>query len=349
MADLTASKLLELRMKLENSWKGTALERSKAVNVESAKAVLANQTAKFSGLDDWQKDNKIKVTFINNCALDVSDCEDNCTLDGAEYGTGAKDYAPNFCKKVDFSINEEDFRTNDYTLEEMFTENTTRALGKLDEWVAQTVLTKIQSYAGPNAYPAPWTYNNTNKDTEVPASQWGLSMIPILLNQMTLNNMGDVYYINDGSLFIDFYNAMINQGNLDGKGNATLIQQLKMYFDQINFGKTGVDDNLLAINRDAVALKTVNRHSDTPRVIGGTVGQTRYTVKSPNLDGVKYDAYYSVTCKSINGKDTILHTWRFVVNGLVALNPEGCPISIQVGGVPTTVQQTGVLAYKRMP
>ena len=162
---------------------------------------------------------------------------------------------------------------------------------------------------------------------------------------MTLNNMGDTYFLNNGSLFIDFYNAMINEGNLDGKGNATIIKQLKMYFDQINFGKAGLTDDLFAINKNAVALKTVNRHHDVPRVIGGKVGQTRYTIKSPNLAGVKYDAYYELTCKTVGGKDHLFHTWRFVVNGLVALNPTGCPITVNIGGTPTTVSQTGVLSY----
>ena len=343
--EFTPSQLMELRLKAETSWTGTAFELSKTKNVEAAKAVLENQTARFSGFDDPDKDRKVKVMWINSCGTEVEDCEDNCALDEQELSTAMKEYEPDLCKKTGFAIDEEKLRTNEYNMEELIVAGTTDQLGKLDEWLAQTTLAKLKTFAGVNTYPAPWTYDNPNKTTHIPNADWGLKAIPHILNQMTLNNMGDTYFLNNGSLFIDFYNAMINEGNLDGKGNATIIKQLKMYFDQINFGKAGLTDDLFAINKNAVALKTVNRHHDVPRVIGGKVGQTRYTIKSPNLAGVKYDAYYELTCKTVGGKDHLFHTWRFVVNGLVALNPTGCPITVSIGGIPTTVSQTGVLSY----
>ena len=345
--EFSASQLLELRMKAENAWTGSALDLSLKKNTEAAKAVLENQTARFSGFDNPDKDNKVKVTFINQCAVSVDDCEDNCSLDEPELSTGMKEYVPDICQKSGFSVDEEKLRTNDYNVEDLIIRGTAEALGKLDEFWSQVLLSKLDTFSGVNAYPAPWSYNNTLKSTIVPSAGFNIQMIPFLLNQMALNNMGDTYFINDGSLFVDFYNAMINQGNLDGKGNANLVQQLKMYFDQINFGKSGVAENLFAINKNAVALKTVNRHKDMPMVLGGKVGQTRYTIKSPNLPGVKYDAYYELTCKSVDGKDHIFHTWRFVTNGLIALNPESCPIEVYIEGVPTTVQQTGVLAYRK--
>ena len=348
MSDLTPSQLLELRLKAEQSWTGSALDLSMKKNTETAKAILANQTAQFKVLDDPDKDLSVKVLFLNPCGITADDCEENCSLDEVELSSGAKEYAPDICKKSGFSINEEKIRTNAYSLEEQFSKGAMQALGALDEFWSVVSLTKLKTFAGVNAFPDPWAYDNVQKRTNV--ANFDLTMIPHLINQMTLNNMGDTYFINNGSLFIDFYNAMIKQGNLDGKGDATLIQQLKMYFDQINFGKAGLSEDLFAINRNAVAMKTVNRHQDTPRVITGKVGQTRYTIKSPNLPNVKYDAFYEVNCKvnQATGRDEIYHTWRFETRGLVALNPEGCPITTLIDGVPTEVSQTGVLAYKKL-
>jgi hypothetical protein len=91
----------------------------------------------------------------------------------------------------------------------------------------------------------------------------------------------------------------------------------------------------------AVAMKTKTRNPDVPTLIAGTVQQTRYTIASPNLPGVKYDVYYTLTCKTINGKANIVHSWRIETNGGIFLNPEGCPVVI--GG--TTYTPTGVISY----
>ena len=77
--------------------------------------------------------------------------------------------------------------------------------------------------------------------------------------------------------------------------------------------------------------------------LGGKVGQTRYRLKSPNLQGIEYDVVYQLTCK--NGE--IIHTWRFYLRGFFAQNPKGCPVTVQIGGVPTQVQSTGVLSYTK--
>ena len=117
--EFTPSQLMELRLKAETSWTGTAFELSKTKNVEAAKAVLENQTAKFSGFDDPDKDRKVKVMWINSCGTEVEDCEDNCALDEQELSTAAKEYEPDLCKKTGFSIDEEKLRTNEYGMEEL--------------------------------------------------------------------------------------------------------------------------------------------------------------------------------------------------------------------------------------
>lgn len=347
MAELTASELLVIRAKAEQSWKDNQLNKSLQTSADAAKAVLANQTVRIAGLDDWQKDNKVSLTFINPCAIDVADCEDNCAINAPMVSTNKKDYEPNLCKMAQFSIDETELRKNDYNKNDFLIRSMAQALGKLDEWWSVQVLAHLGLYAGFNAFPEPFDFNNATKNTEVPALNWNVELIADIVNQAYLNKLGDTYLLNDGTLWKDFYMAQMKAGNLDGKGEATLIQQVNMNFDRFNFAKSGVTSNLFVVSKDAVALQTVNKNSDTPMVLGSKVGQTRYTIPSPNLAGVKYDAFYEMVCKKIGNKDHIVHSWRFETNGLIALNPESCPIDAIIGGHPAVVQNTGVLGYKK--
>lgn len=349
--DFTASQLLNIQMKAEQMWTDGILAKSNDPMAQSAIAVLENQTARFREFENRSKDNTIEVTFINTCALDTDDCEDNCDLDEPQVESGSQEYVPDLCQKTGFSVDEETSRTNIYSVEEVAAQSLATAIGKLDEWWAQQVLARLATFSGVNVYPQPWTYNNTDKTTEVPAEDYNLSMVAHLLLQAQMNRLGSPYYIGDGSLAAEIINAQLNSGNLDGKGDAARISQLKLYQDMYNFARAGLDENLFAISPGSVAFKTTNRNPDTPRVLGGQIQQTIYTVNSRVLPGVKYDVYYTLKCINPNAPATrsrYVHVWRIETNGGIWLNPAACPVTIDVEGTPTVVSPTGVLSYTKV-
>ena len=67
MSNLSKTDLLRLNVKAEKVWTENALKNSLGVQTEAVKAVLANQTAKFVEFDDWRKDKKIGIAFIDAC------------------------------------------------------------------------------------------------------------------------------------------------------------------------------------------------------------------------------------------------------------------------------------------
>lgn len=335
---LTATQLLVLRQKAENVWANSALTNSQTPNTETAKAILENQTATFRVLDNREKDLKVAVTFLNACGITTETCEDNCDISGNPISSGVKELTPDICQKADFTISENSVRGNDYAMEEMFQQAMTNAVNQLDAFWSVQSLAKLKSFAGVNAFPQPFTFDATGKTTNVPSANYNVELIAHLINQAQMNQMGDAYFIDNGSLWLPFFMAEMNAGNLDGKGQANLINQVKMYFDRFNFAKAGLSEDTFAIGKGAVAMKTINKYSDTPRTLTAN-GQTRYTVKSKNLPNVIYDAIYQEKC--IN--DDIVHSWRFITNGGIWLNPEGCPIDVSG----TQVSQTGVLSYSK--
>lgn len=335
---LTPTNLLALNVKAEQMWKDNALALSLQPHSETAKAILKNQTAQFKVLENANLDQVVRVSFLSMCAMETEACEDNCDIDEPTPDSQVKDYTPDICQKVGFKINEKVLRTNQYQFEEMFARFSAEAIDKLDAFWSIQALAKLKSFAGYNAFPAPYTYDAVNKTTDVPAADYNTSMIPKLIQQAMLNQMGDAYFIDNGSLWEAFYLAQMNAGNLDGKGQANLIQQINIAFDQFNFAKAVLAEDTFSISKGAVAMKTTNKFADTPRTLTAE-GQTRYTIKSRNLEGVKYDVIHQEKCVG----DDIFQTFRFITNGGIWLNPETCPID--VGGVPTA--QTGVLSYSK--
>lgn len=346
--DFSKSELLKIKLKAEAMWKDSRYEAEFKPTADAAVAVLANQTASFPELENRNKDRTVVVNWINACGIVAEDCEENCNITGNELESGNKEYAVDLCKKADFSVDAEKSRTNIYEVEEIAARGQAMAIKALDEWWARQAIAKMKSFAGVNVAPAPFTYDNVDKSTDVPAANYNVKLIANLLQQAMLNKMGNPYFVDNGSLYLEWLNAQLDAGNLDGRGDQNRIAQLKMYFDQFNFAAAGVAEDTFMISPGAIAMQTKNRNPDAMTLVGGKIQQMRYTVPSIALPGVKYDAYYNLECKVVNGKSHDFHSWRFETNGGIWLNPEGCPVTIMVGGTPTVLTPTGVLSYTKV-
>lgn len=340
--DFSPSVLLAIKLKAEQMWTDSRLSAEYKAHADAAVAVLQNQTARIRQLQDPEKENSVVVTFIDPCGVTVDDCDSNCDITEPEMASKSKTYDLDTCKKVGFSVDAEKTRTNTYTVEEEAAIGLATRLKALDEWWSQRVLVKLKAFAGVNVAPDPYTWAAST--TSVPAASYNRTMIGNLINQSILNKMPGAYFIDNGSLFVDFWNAQIDKGNLDGAGDAARIAAIKMYFDQWNFLPAGLTEDTFAVAPGAVAMTTKTRNPDVPTEIGGSVQQTRYTVASPTLPGVKYDVYYTLKCITVGGKAHIVHSWRIETNGGIFLNPEGC--DVVVGG--TTYTPTGVLSYTKV-
>lgn len=353
--NFTASQLLEVRLKAEQMWTDSQYAASLKPEAEAAKAVLAHQTARFDVFDDVNKDKKVKVTFIDACGVQAQDCVDTCDITGNELSTSAKEYEPNLCQEASFSVDVTKLRTNDYGSSEVVAQGLAAAVKALDEWWAQKVLATIKLFAGVNVAPAPFTYDGVAKTTKFtdlnPAIyRSNLQLLANFIQQAKLNRIANPYIIDNGTFFVDMLNAAFDSGNAEGKGYAARLRAFEnmLYDDQFNFAAAGLTDSLFMIGSGAVAFKTVNKHPDNPTLIGGNVQETIYTIPSNSLPGVKYDVTYTINCKIVGGKKHYVHVWQLRTNGLIKLNPEGCPVTATVGGVATTVTPTGVLSYTKV-
>lgn len=324
MALMTEAALSQIKLKAEEMWADGQQSTQYHTNCEAIKAIKAEQTAEIEELNGSpEKDFQVKVAWLNNCAATDAACPaDFCDFTGTPVDTAGKVYALNLCRTAGFSVDENDIAGSIYGKNEVVVKTTLHRLKLLDEYLAKQGLIFFNANAGTNLAPGAYAYHVGNKTTYVPTIEYKSTIVPAWEQTAIKNKIVNPYIVDDGSLFIDHRNAQFNSGNGEGKGDAARYGAVRMYFDQFNFTAAGVTpDNTFMVAKDACALHTRNFNPAVPTAYDLENGkQTRYTIASNNIPGVKYDAYYKMKCA---GK-RVSHHWLFAVTAGIFLNPEGC-------------------------
>jgi hypothetical protein len=330
MANFSTAQLANIQLKAEQMWSDGQQNAAKKAEVEGLKAIINNQTARIAPLEDSSKDNSVTINWIDTSAIVAEVAEDNCTIDGAALDAKPKTYALDIKYKSDFKVNEDALRSTIYSKEEVAAAGIADALRVLDEKMATVALAKADAFAGTNVYPGIGTY--ATGTTTIPAASYNQTLFAYLAQVSVMNRMRSSYLIDSGTLYQQYLNAQFNAGNGEGKGTNAMFNSMPIYFDLFNMAAAGIANETLMINRGALAFASKVRYGSAPTEYGGNVNQTRYSVASPTLPGVRYEAFYTLDCTG----NQISHIWRFESNAGLFLNPEG-----QATG------NTGVLAFNK--
>ena len=345
--DFTASELLDIQLKAEEIWADGKFSDDMRAHADTAIIQLERQSAKFPEMDNPATDRTVKVVWVKSCDETTSDLDrttDTCSISGTEVETDSETYELNMGQKTTFKVNAEKARTNLYTPQELIAREMMKADKKLSEYLAKKLLLQYKTFAGPNipvidGTSTPFTWNAGNTSSDIAAGSYNISIVANLVQQMILNNVDSGYYINRGSLFQEWMNAGLNSGNLDGKGNDARRTQIDLNFDQWNFTKAGITEDMFLVSRNAVAMKTYTRYSDTPQYVGGKINQTRYRIKSNILPDTYWDVIYELSCSG--GAD--FHTFQVMTQFGIWLNPTPCPITVNG----TDYTPTGVYSFTK--
>lgn len=346
--DFTKSEHLNFLLKIDEIWDDAKQKDVYIAHVDAAVQLIENQTARFEVLQDRNKDNYVTIAWINPCGIVTSDAGTDCDLSGPLIESDSQDYEFTLSQKVDFSVDEETARTNIFEVDEVVAKAMMKAIKELDEWWNMRILMRYHEFAGANApviagVANPFTWDNANQTSNLPSANYDVKMMASLMKQQNLNNVSSAFFVDRGELFEPWWNAKIEKMNLDGAGDAERIKAIDLAFDMWGFNKAGLTESMFMLEQNAVCLVTYNRHGDKPEVLGGKVQQTRYTVPSKNLPGVKYDVFYQLSCVVVGETSRLIHTFRLKTYGDVFLNPKPCPITI--GG--TEYTPSGVYSYTK--
>lgn len=336
--DFTATQLAQIVLRAQQMWT-TDTTRTPEPNTVTVRQILAGQTANVDALTVKDKDNSLRITWTNACAVDADACTPDCVINGDELSTDYKDYLPDLCSEKSYSVNEYKFRSNTVLYDDTVARGLNQCISALDEWWNTQILTRLKSFAGVNGVPAPWTYGAGT--TTIPLASYNRTAIANILYQIMLNGMNNPIFINNGDLWVEWTNIAFDANNANGSGDKRRMEALQqMAFDLKGFSKAGLTESLFVVNPAAVAMGTQARNPQIPKKPKDV---TLYTVPSRTLPGVVYDAFYQITCEVINGESQYVDNWKIKTRGGIYLNPQGCPVT--VGG--TTFTPTGVISYTR--
>jgi hypothetical protein len=338
MPKFVTAALANIQLKAERMWANNQNAAAYTTEVEGLRAIRENQTATIDPLEDSNKKYTVKINWIDASMIEATQLNEdnagnNCDLDGVELDAKQKPYELDSFYKTEFKVNEDQLRDKIYGTDEVIQVGIMASLRALDEKVASVSMAKADSYAGHNLFPGGFV--ETNGQTQVPRANYTPAFFAYLQQAAILNKMRSSFIIDNGTLFQQQVIANANAANGEGKGAAALLGSLKVYTDMFNMAAAGLTTDNLMIRRGALAFASKVKYGQTPTEYGGEVNQTRYSVASPSLPGVRYDVYYTLKCVVVPGQeDEIEHIWRFVARFGLFLNPEG----IAVGN-------TGVLAF----
>lgn len=335
----TATNLTPIIGSIEQIWADNIRKQEYMVDTTSFDAIIRdNQTARLGAFERDGKEIKGKISWVDAClpALET-DCGEDCDLGGVTASTATKDIVIAQCTpKATFTVNENDLRGNDMEMAQFIAPLLMRRMKQLDEVLIKKALAFVDLNAGTNAFTAAnggvGTWTALTKSTNVAAASWTRDLFPFLNLAAIKNNFTTPYLLSGMNLWVDNWNAQINQPNGEGKGTAAAYDFFKKYFDLYYLDTVNSPDmNTYLLNKGAVAFASKNWYGAAPTRYD--FGQTRYSLPSNNLAGVRYDVHYEQACVA----NKIEHRWGLFLDFDYFLNPLGCDAT-----------KTGILKYKKV-
>lgn len=316
--NFTCAQLLKVQVELDKVWSDNQTNRDYLAKVEALQAVRTEQTAQLSALQDPTKDNIVKMIWPADCSTSLADCGNDCVIGGPEPESQCEEHSLDICKTAGFSIREKIFRTIQGTREQYVAIALAKRMKELDEFLAQTLVAKLNAFAGKNQFLGGIGDPDNNNITYIAPSYWTPDVYGYFAQVQTMNKFGDVYMLHGSNLYQMNWQANYNQANADGKDQKPKMTSISSYWDMFNVDMVnGADKTSYMITRGAVAFVNKAYYTSIPAQY---FTQQRWSMESKNLPGVMYDVVYTNTCTS----NEITHSWSLYVKAGIFLNPLGC-------------------------
>lgn len=332
---ISPSELTAIQVRAMSMWANPLRDADYMIESEAAQMLLGMQTARFEELKNPNKDRTVTGYWLDDCDEDLSDCGDQCGIDGVQAATSSKDYALTTCKKIGIKIPEFQLRSNIFNMEDFVARQLSKKVKALDEFWAQTVVEAIEANRGENTVTSPYTV--AGDTTTIPPSAWTPDLFGYMELVKRINKLSGAKLLTGQNLFLQAWRAAMNAGNADGKGASAMMRTQDTVFDLFNLAAAGVGSNSYLVHPNALALVTKSYYgaytSAAPAEYNGEgIHQSRYGIASPTLAGVVYDVHYGIKCE---GEGEVFHIWELRTKGDVLVNPAGC-----------TSTRTGILAFE---
>lgn len=320
----TPTELVELQVKLEEMWKEPQYSKFYKVRGESVRAVLDNQTAQLSVLSNPEKKREIAVKWADWCdqtADTVTDVDSCSNEDCDEADPKTKTYELDTFIEDCFTIADEDFQTSVLDKEETVAKGWMAKIRNIVELFNTKTIAKIEANAGVNPFAGDFAV--VGNTTNIPASQFTIEKVyPYLMQVMALLRSDNAYILDGSNLFQAKILAEKMNLNADGKLDNALFGEFPYYNDLLGFAKAGVSNKTYAIDYGALAIVTRAKYPSTPINAGGDKKRWSMSLAGYGYPELKVDIQYQLICDETTGG--LVHSWKFKLRGLIAVNPITC-------------------------
>lgn len=317
----TCAQLLRVQVEVDKIWADNQLKQDYESKVDVLTAIRAEQTARLQILEEPEKDRELRVYWPADCSTSLADCGDACEIGGPEPEARCETYALDICKKAGFSIKEYTFRTSELNKEQVVAKALAKRMKELDEYLAQTVVAKLNAFAGANKFLTGIGDPDSGGVTYIAPSYWTADIYGYFSQVAIMNQLNNVFMVHGGNLYQIYWQAQMNQVNANQKDGVLKLQSIRSYWDMFNIdGVNNPDRVSYMISKGAIAFASKAYYGATPT---NYMDDIRYSIESKALPGVRYDVFYNNECYS-GGNGDVKHNWTLYVKAGFFLNPVGC-------------------------
>lgn len=307
--------------------------------------IKALQTAKLNEAFNVRSKKKtvIEIMWMNACSnFTISDV--SCTRGGNEVSTNTKEYE--LTKRIvkGFTVNEDDFRDNEFEKDEAVAKAFLAIDKQIAEEFSQYLVGRLNLYSGVNQVEDGKGTIDLVDDTitNIVPANWTADIMAYFSRVMILNKFNNAQMLSGSNLYETLFIAMANAANAEGKGDSILWGKIPFNFDLFNIDVVNTDEYFTyMINQGALAM--VNKAFNP--AMGKYMDHIQYTMPSRHLTGFTYDVYYDNKCNSsATNKDTVQHNYKVVLTADCFVNPFGCD-AVEDGDT-ITGENSGILRFR---
>ncbi len=333
MATLTAAVLTAIYYSAESLFADSQKKADYVAEVNAAKAIIENTTAKINVLDANNKVREAKIYWNKKTTTTIGDCAQTpinlCALTGDESDADGKTFAIEECTSAGFVVDDALYAGSNLNANEVFADNMLKTMKALDEAIAQKIIAKVDSFSSANLYtggvgcpgvasPANWG------QTYIDPAYWTPELMAYLLQVARVNKFASPFLLDGDNLYTQFFRATNNANNADGSGAKSMMDKMKYYEDLVNMATVnGATRKTYMIERGTLAFSSYSlwAKNGMSNPLPHGAGQFKFSVPSKNIPGLVYDVYTKDECSGAYEKHTVRLVANYdVFNGAPALN-----------------------------
>lgn len=316
--NFTCAELVTITVAVDRIWADNTINVDYISYAEALRVIKERQTADLSALENAEKDEKIKVYFPVDCNTSIEDCDDDCDRSGPELEARCKEYELDLCKQAKFTVKEKMFRKSNLSREEVVARGLAKRLKELDEYLAQSTVAALNSFAGTNFFPGEGTVGGDGT-TYLEPSMWTPDLTGYFIQVMMMNKLSGAYMLHGNNLWRHQWTASMNNLNQDQKDQLAKMNAIQQYWDPFNVDSVNTPDKVsYMITPGAMAFASKAYYPQNSPI--EYHDDTRWSIQSKALPGVWYDVIYTNRCVN----NDIIHYFALQVHAGIFQNPFGC-------------------------